>query len=233
MLPPVRKFFSPAHLLVGLAMIGAVGLTWSVRPLEGGRTAGTLDLKTMIPERFGDWAPDPAAARVVASPQVEAGLARVYQETLSRTYVNGKGERVMLSIAYTGDIDQQMDMHRPEFCYPAQGFDIVVKNFDAKIQASGVDLSVKRLVARAGPRTEPITYWITVGDTAAAQGWKRKLTLLRYGLTGKIPDGMLVRVSNISRDAEAAFAEQARFIDQLVASVPDGTRRRLIGARQS
>ena len=228
----MSKLFRWGHLVVGLAMLAAVGVTFAIAPLQGGRGAATVDLKAMIPERFGEWRPDPETAKIVASPQVEAGLARVYQETLSRTYVNQRGERIMLSIAYTGDIDQQMDIHRPEFCYPAQGFDIVVKNFDGIVRAGGVDLPVKKLVARAGLRTEPITYWITVGDTAAAQGWRRKLTRLRYGLTGKIPDGMLVRVSAVSKDVGAAFTEQAQFIEQLLANLPEASRRRLIGTTE-
>ena len=47
------------------------------------------------------------------------------------------------------------------------------------------ELPVKQLVACHGVRVEPITYWVTVGDTAATtKGWERKLVKLRYGLTG-------------------------------------------------
>jgi len=77
---------------------------------------------------------------------------------------------------------------------------------------------------------EPITYWITVGDTNASQGWQRKLARLRYGLTGKVPDGILVRVSSISSDTSHAFAQQAAFIAGLLGSMNDASRKRLIGS---
>ena len=65
---------------------------------------------------------------------------------------------------------------------------------------------VKRLVARQNSRNEPITYWITVGDKAIRSGIEQKMQRLAYGLSGKIPDGMLVRVSTIAADEPAPAA---------------------------
>jgi EpsI family protein len=211
-------------------MVAAVGLTVAVEPPKGGRSEAKLGLKQMIPEQFGDWRPDERSTLLVPSPDVEAGLSVVYQETLTRTYVNSDGQRMMLSIAYTGDIDQQMNLHRPEFCYPAQGFDVVVATFDDQVVAGTVRLPVKKMVARASTRVEPITYWITVGDVNASQGWQRKLARLRYGLTGKVPDGILVRVSSISSDTSRAFADQAAFIAGLLGNMTDASRKRLVGS---
>jgi len=143
--------------------------------------------------------------------------------------VNPKGERMMLSIAYTGDIDRQMDVHRPEFCYPAQGFDIVAKTQDAKLATSAGELPVKQLVARHGMRVEPITYWITVGDTTATKGWERKLVKLRYGLTGQIPEGMLVRVSSISPEPATAYQHQSEFIKGMLGAISEKDRKRFVG----
>ena len=166
----LAKLLNLRFLLVGAAMVLAVGLSFAIEPPKGGK-ADSVDLKKVVPQAFGEWSLDPQMALVVLSPDVQAGLARVYQQTLSRTYMNAKGERMMLSIAYTGDIDRQMDIHRPEFCYPAQGFDIVAKTQDSKVVTAVGELPVKQLVARHGVRVEPITYWITVGDTTAKKGW--------------------------------------------------------------
>jgi EpsI family protein len=222
------KLFSLRFLLVGAAMVLAVGLSFAIEPPKGGK-ADSVDLKKVVPEAFGEWSLDPQMALVVASPDVEAKLAKVYQQTLSRTYMNPKGERMMLSIAYTGDIDQQMDVHRPELCYPAQGFDIVAKTQDAKVATPAGELPVKQLVARHGMRVEPITYWITVGDTTATKGWERKLVKLRYGLTGQIPEGMLVRVSSISPQPASAYQHQNEFIKGMLGAIDEKDRKRFVG----
>ena len=105
----LAKLLNLRFLLVGAAMVLAVGLSFAIEPPKGGK-ADSIDLKKVVPEAFGEWSLDPQMALVVPSPDVEAGLAKVYQQTLSRTYMNPKGERMMLSIAYTGDIDRQTEL---------------------------------------------------------------------------------------------------------------------------
>ena len=90
-------------------------------------------------------------------------------------------------------------------------------------------MPVKRLYAVAGARNEPITYWITIGKKATLPGMEQRLQELRYGLTGMVPDGMLVRVSSIGADAPAAYALQESFINALLRSMDEASRVRLIG----
>jgi EpsI family protein len=80
-----------------------------------------------------------------------------------------------------------------------------------------------------GPRNEPITYWITVGEDQTLPGIGRKLSQLKYGLVGEVPDGMLVRVSSISRDQITAYQLQDKFVEQLLGAVNADTRVRLAG----
>ena len=53
---------------------------------------------------------------------------------------------------------------------------------------------------------------------------------LAYGLSGEIPDGMLVRVSSISSDEPDAWRLQDQFIAELLAALGAAERVRLIGA---
>jgi EpsI family protein len=224
----MTSLLSPRHFAVGIAMLLAVGLSMAIdKPRAGG--ANAPNLKALIPERFGDWRVDTSMAPVVPNPELEATLAKVYSDTLNRTYVNSAGQRVMLSVAYTGDIDRGMDVHRPEVCYPAQGFELVSHPRADVLSLAATSIPVRRLVARQGARVEPISYWITVGEAATSQGWQRKLMKLRYALTGQVPDGMLVRVSTIGIDAAAAFKEQDRFLESLAAEMSEEDRKRLIG----
>jgi EpsI family protein len=162
-------------------------------------------------------------------PERQTMLEKLYDQTLSRTYVDRSGRRVMLSIAYGGDQSKALQLHLPEVCYVAQGFQML-RNGDGVLPTRFGRLPVKRLVARQNARNEPITYWITIGDKAVLSGIEQKLQRLAYGLSGKIPDGMLVRVSTIEPDAGAAYRVQDRFVEQMLEALSATDRARLLGA---
>ena len=95
----------------------------------------------------------------------------------------------MLSVAYTRDQSDNAgkQAHLPEICYPAQGFNISFRQPIDLETTYGV-ISATRLVAHAGARIEPITYWITVGEKAGNSNLKRKLKQLEYGFRGLVAD---------------------------------------------
>lgn len=173
-------------------------------------------LESMFPRQFGEWRVDDRMPVQLVSPDQAAVLDKIYNQTLSRTYVNPQGERVMLSVAYGGDQSDGTRAHRPEVCYPAQGFEML-SNARASLSFGGAggEVQVRRLVARLGGRVEPITYWVTVGEYTATSGTEQKLAQLRYGVRGTIPDGMLMRVSTIDAKADRAYALQDRFVRDL------------------
>jgi EpsI family protein len=187
-------------------------------------------LDKQIPESFGEWTIDRGIAPVVPDPGLQAMLDALYSQTLARTYINRSGQRVMLSIAYGSDQGNEATaVHRPEFCYSAQGFRVEI--VDKRILEIGTaEVPVARLLARLGPRTEPITYWVTLDESATLPGLGRKLMQIRYGLQGQIPDGMLVRVSTISSSVDDSFKIQQRFLEQLFSVVPEPVRTRYFGA---
>jgi EpsI family protein len=210
-------------------MLAAAGLAVAAKPRMKLADAGPkIDLETLVPQSFGEWRLDRRVVPVLPSPEAAALLSKIYSQTLSRTYVNSAGDRVMLSIAYGGDQSDAMQVHRPEICYPAQGF-AVLKNLKSFLTTRFGQVPVTRLIAVQGPRVEPITYWITVGDQLARSGWEQKLAQLKYGMTGKVPDGLLFRVSSIDRDEVRAYDIQSGFVHDLLDELGEQGRRRMIG----
>jgi len=69
----------------------------------------------------------------------------------------------------------------------------------------------------------------TVGDTVAVNGLKWKLQQLKYGLTGKIPDGLLFRISSIQADDAKALPNAGTFVRDLLKAVSSSGRERIIG----
>lgn len=188
-----------------------------------------LELEAAFPKSFGSWVLDASAPIVLPSPDVQAALDRVYNQVLSRTYVNGSRQRIMLSVAYGGDQSDGTRIHRPENCYPGQGFAISANRVDA-VQAPNFRLPVRRLVATLPPRVEPISYWMMVGETPTLSSMENKLAQLRLGIRGFVPDGLLMRVSSISREVDAEYPVHDRFIRDLFAALDVPVRRRVFGA---
>jgi EpsI family protein len=189
----------------------------------------TLDLEALIPDRFAAWQALPPADRLIVNPVLSAKVEAVYTRTLERVYRNRDGSGVILSIAYgTRQLGDSLQAHRPEYCYRAQGFAIDF-SAEARVHTALAEIPVRRVIAQRGRRIEPVTYWLIIGEDVALPGIRRKLHQLRYGLRGEIPDGLLVRVSSLGRDHEAAWALHERFIDELLQALQPAARARLVG----
>lgn len=226
---PIRK----VGLLVALMVLAAVAAE-KLRPTDRlAERKARIELAQQVPEAFGDWQIDRNIRPVVPDPGLQAMLDVLYSQTLARTYVNKTGQRVMLSIAYGSDQGSEATaVHRPEFCYSAQGFRVQTLAKE-QVNIAGTSVPVARVVARLGQRVEPISYWVTLDETATLPGFGRKLQQIRFGLSGQIPDGMLVRVSTISNSTEESFALQQRFLEQMHAAVPAAVKNRYFGGGKS
>ncbi|MHB0992542.1 MAG: exosortase-associated protein EpsI, B-type [Burkholderiales bacterium] len=222
------------YYMIGLLMIAAVGLTKVATPhVQRMRAGAMVDLNTLIPVQFGEWKEQPELNLMVIDPATQQRINAVYNQTLSRTYIDPAGDRVMLAIAYGSNQSDDMQVHKPENCYPTQGFQITGLVKTVMALPNHRIIPVKRMVATHDHRVEPITYWTTVGNKVEVDGLRWKLAQLRYGLTGVIPDGLLFRVSSIDKNVQHAYALQNNFVDELVESLNAKDRSRIIGAKNA
>jgi len=222
---PSRRAFVAGGLMTGAAVLG------QLRPTPH-RPSGwsAIHLDAAIPRQFGKWQMDQSIVPLQPSPDVAALLDRIYTQQLSRTYASPDGQRLMLLIAYgENQLELTTQAHMPDVCYPAQGFNILQRT-DALIGLGVGALPVARLVAQAPGRTEPLTYWIAMGDAVLQNEMQRRLSRISYALRGVIPDGMLVRVSTIDTDVARAYRSQDVFIRDLYSSLQPDVVSRIYGA---
>lgn len=216
-------------ILVAAVMCATAAFAYVARPtIHLSDEIGRPDLEALFPTAFLDWRVDSNGSVVLPAPDVQAKLNKIYNQVLSRIYINSVGERIMLSVAYGGDQSDGTRAHRPEVCYPAQGFQI---NSNRTAELRMVDRSVlaRTLMSELGARKEPITYWIVVGSEVATTGIEQKLAQMRYGFRGVIPDGMLIRVSSIDGNMFHGHKLQARFLFDLSQSIRTEDRSRVFG----
>ncbi len=223
------KYYDWRFLLVGTVMVLGAGAATALKPSRAQQDAAIFDLDESILRSFGDWVVDPNLVPVPPTPDVQAKLEKIYAQIVSRTYVNSRGERVMLTVAYGGDQSDALKAHRQEVCYAAQGFEVrdVVHE---SLRLQGKTIPITRLLAVRGLRSEPVTYWFTMGDRVVLGRLERLMVQLEFGLSGRVPDGMLVRVSSISTNPARAYKGQEEFIGALLVGMRQGDVHRLLGS---
>ncbi len=221
------------HYILLLLMTLASILGMSLRPTHRiVDDSEKVKLETLIPKQFNDWSLVEMGAQLV-NPQTQAAVNEIYAQTLSRTYINAKGQRIMLSIAYGEDQSDSVGAHLPEGCYGGQGFEVANVTRGKLVTEFG-NIPVSRLLASKNDRIEPITYWLTTGEKVAYSGWDTKKLKIQYALQGVIPDGLLMRVSSVIEaqaavEIDNAYSLQTRFTQDLLTAVPQKKRLRLMG----
>jgi EpsI family protein len=194
-------------------------------------------LASLVPVKFAEWREIPLAADAVdprARTPGETDRESPYDDVLMRGYTNPQGDIVVLALAYGSNQRQEVKIHRPEICYTAQGFE-VLRRTPVDLAMTGISARPARgarMLVQGADRVEAVSYWIRIGDLYSRGAWKTRAHIFTQGLSGRIVDGILVRVSQIVPDAASAtpqrFAVQENFLAQLVRALPANARDLLV-----
>jgi EpsI family protein len=218
-------------LLAGLLMLACLGLSvWMKPSLYWSDRVGEPDLENIIPKSFGDWVLSPYGATAVVNPQQEEALKAIYNNTIARAYIHTPtGRQIMLSLAYGKDQTRDTQLHAPEACYRSQGFR-VDRLQPEDIQIGKLTLPAMRMDTVMGVRHEFVTYWIRVGDGLSRGSLDRNLVRMRFAAKGYIADGLLFRVSEVTRISPAqSYALQDEFMRALLGHVSQAGIDGLVG----
>ncbi len=215
--------------LIFFLLIGSLIFSEFIRPVPNSVDVQDFpSLESSIPISFEGWHSINQGLPQIVDPQAEKSLDAIYSQTLSRIYVDKQQEKIILSLAYGPNQTEPLRVHKPEVCYPAQGFNIE-SNEVGQLEVAGQEIPVKFLKGVSSDYTEFVTYWIVVGGVAVATDLGFKLQQFKFSLDGKIPDGLLFRVSSHGQDAKAEYQKQKRFVNDLINNVDLETRKILLG----
>jgi EpsI family protein len=193
------------------------------------------DLEQALPQHIDDW-------QMVASPLIQVGVSvdnspntdQPYNQSILRTYANTRGELIQLAVAWGRQQRQEVKIHRPELCYPAQGFRVLNlqdTTFPVRTPA-GLPIIGKRMLTQdRNGQLEAVSYWIRIGGIYSDNAWRTRLHIVQEGLAGRIPDGVLVRVSQRipqGTDLAPIYQRQEAFAARLVALTNAGARALLV-----
>lgn len=221
---------SKQHIFIFILVLLSLFAVYKLYPTKKYAEISPIIIENVIPKSLPGWSLVPDDQRVISSEEQSEYIKSIYSQTLSRTYINTFGQRIMLSIAYT---DNQSDnsgkqSHKPEICYPAQGLSIVFSKNEVVVTKFG-NISVKKLIAESEHRIEPITYWTMVGNNVANNTLAVKKEQFRLSLDDVLADGLIFRVSSIDSNIESASKLQDEFINSLLNAVESKVRNRISG----
>ncbi len=216
------------RIIIALFMISAALAAFLMIPKNNHITPiTTSELESMIPKQLDGWTTSDKINIVLPAP--EGSIAsKIYSQTLARGYVNKDGKLIMLVIAYGSNQTDSLQLHLPQTCYTAIGY-LVSRPSHIILHALSLNFPAIQLRTSRDTRYEPVTYWTRVGDDIPNGVWARQRTKLFYGLKGKTPDGVLIRISSIGENAQEEFKLQNEFITALLTRSSFQTHKFLLG----
>ncbi len=219
-------------LLGGSCVAAAVAGTVA-RPRRHVRLLTGSSIAEIVPLTFAEWiSQDVGDPLAINGP--ESLTARLYNQLVTRVYTNTKtNDQVMMLLAYAKQQTDDLQLHRPEVCYPAFGYTLV-QNQEIRLPVkNGVELPSRRLIAQAADRREYIIYWTRMGELLPASGNQQRADRLRIAMHGVIPDGILSRFSTVFDNDADAWRVLQTFIPELLLAVVPKYRAALIGTERA
>ena len=214
------------HVLIGGAMLAASGVALARMP--------SAHLAPIAKQRFDGWVPDTvgpwqfATASGVVLPPPDALSDRLYDNIVARVYDAPGLPSMMLMIAYNNMQDGVLQVHRPEICYPVGGYALTpTREHELSIGNQMIPANV--FAASGQERTEQILYWTRIGNEFSRSWTEQRMAVARANVAGRIPDGVLVRVSLLGNDPQAALPLLERFARSFVGASPPPLRQILVG----
>lgn len=225
---PSKMALSRRHLVMGGALLAVSGLALAREPKQRYKNISDKQFEALFPSSFGDWRVHPASELIMPP---ESDLAnKLYQHILTRTYVNSTGDAVMFLAAYNSVQLNNVQLHRPEVCYYASGFDIGISQpMELDVGASRA-VPARTVLASRGTRHENILYWTRIGNDFPQSQVTQRIAMTKANIAGYLPDGLLLRMSVIDPDNAESIRLMRGFMANMLSRSGPATRQLILGA---
>lgn len=222
------------NLLIGATCVVAAGTAAALKPRREVTLLKGAKMADIVPATFGDW-----TSLDVGDPYAQNGgektlAQRLYNDQVVREYRNNRtGASVLALLAYGQRQSDELQLHRPEICYPAFGYEVVRNEPLTLPLGHGVTVPARRLAADADDRHESIIYWSRMGELIPQDGGQQRSDRLKIAMQGIVPDGLLCRFSSAGEFPEREWGMMAAFVAELVNAVPANQRKVLVGTERA
>jgi EpsI family protein len=207
---------------LGIAFAGAAGIAAARQPGIRVDYLGKEKLERVLPEKIGRWTYISSSGLVIP-PEDQLSRA-LYSQLLTRVYGAEDGSSMMVLVAHSGSQTGILQIHRPEICYNAGGYALSDVEPHVVRLPSGA-IPTMSMAATNGARNEQLVYWTRIGNHMPTSWRQQRMAVAIDNLRGRIPDAVMVRVSTISNNRNAALQSIDEFIGAMLASMKPDVRR--------
>lgn len=220
-----RRTLLRRSLAVGSAFALTSATAYAVMPRRSEHRLAKVKLDTLIPLEIGAWRFATSDGVVVPS---QEGPVDGYDQVLTRVYDAVGLPSIMLLIAYGSTQGGSLQLHRPETCYPGQGFKLSGFSEISLRPSPDEQIAARTFTATRDDRIERLVYWTRIAESFPQSTAEEYRAIIGSVLRGIVPDGILVRVSTIGPDIGRADRALMEFAAALIDS-PAASRPLLVG----
>lgn len=218
--------FSRRDFVVGATLASASAVGYAAQPKIVNSRVPNRIFDSWIPERVGQWSVQRTSGVVLPPP--DALSDRLYDNLATRVYSGPNSAEVMMLIAYNFKQDGVLQLHRPEFCYPAGGYQLS-STVPVTLALGGTrEIPASAFTAVNATRTEQVLYFTRLGASFPRRWIDQRLSVLWANLHGEIPDGAMMRVSLLDTDQQRALEVLRGFLVAFFEGTPAGLHHMLI-----
>ncbi len=213
---PTSVSLSRRSMVIGGALLACGALAAVRQPSSTAKPISEEKFKKLLPATVGPWRSRPSFELVL--PPADTLSEKLYENLETRIYEGEGLPQIMFLIAYSSIQRNDVQVHRPEVCYPVAGLPILSN--EARVSKIGNRSIETRFLSadRGGPK-EYILYWTRVGLSYPLQWSDQRIAMMQSNLLGQLPDGALIRFSIISNDPVEASATLTNFATQMAATL--------------
>jgi EpsI family protein len=158
-------------------------------------------------------------------PPEDQMIRALYSQLVTRVYSDGSGGApMMLLVAQSATQTGILQIHRPEICYTAGGYQLSAIEPHTVALPSG-PLPTLSMSATSDSRTEQLVYWTRIGDHLPSSWREQRIAVAMDNLRQIIPDAIMVRVSTYGNDKARALSSVDEFIATMMSSLTPQARR--------
>jgi len=205
---------SRRSIVLGAVFAATAGAAAATTPRRHEETLSGVPLKSVVPDRVGSW----RCAEYSDAILPDSEPTDVYDQIVSRGYASPEWPPIMLVVAYGAAQSGLMKVHRPEVCYTSAGFKIVKRQIVPIPLQDGRTITASTFLGERQDRKEHVLYWTRISNTFPGSLFDQRVVMFEEGLSGVIPDGVLVRLSTLCPDWALAQSALQAFAGSLVTS---------------
>lgn len=212
-------------LIMGLGLTAAGAASYLATPNKNVTRISENDFRRLIPESAGGWTSKSSSQLVL--PTNDELQKKLYENLDTRVYEGPGLPSIMFLLAYSSKQQDDIQVHRPEVCYPVAGFPIK-ESSATTVDFASTKINALELVADRKGTNERILYWVRVGDEYPTDFWMQRLSMAKMSLTTGIPDGLLLRVSVFEQDENYSRRALKSFVQAFSSASSNEFKRRVL-----